>query len=550
MKRLAPPSQLLLLTGFLATACVYMFFLEPWGHDTWFHLQRLQDIENQFGRGELRAYFAENAAQGKGLPVWIYYSQWVYWPAMLLTSLGVGPLVALKLIYCVSLAVCCLGCYGLLRLDSSGDAAAFGTLLFLSSNYVIGEIFQRSAYAEFLSVALFPPLLVTLHSTLMHRHKWSALALVLLSSLMILFHPLSFMNAGYALVAFAAYTAIRWGVPYFQLMRLIPLFSLALALTAFYWLPAVIETKYVLGAEGVPTPLHETFLTLWRYLNFSGPTNLGFVLTVFAPAVAGSLLLRGQAADVPGIRTSWPLLAGIFIYVFLTLRVSEPLYDAVSLLASNLWVWRVLFPMILLVVIFTIANMPALPQRLRSNTILAGLAGLGVLQATVFILWNTAADISIRPVEIQMIERELLVESQRTDGFGIDEYLPQPRMLPRPDEECGPVESVVPQGQYEMRFLIASDDNACIHVPRYWNTRYTATIDDDAIPVYANEAGEILVVPQGRTGLLTLRFSRPTYVTFSMYLSAAAAMLLLIWVVGRVSRERLSRSTGAATDSG
>src|SRR5688572_6393012 len=81
----------LLLAGFVAVACIYMSFLEPWGHDTWFHLQRLQDVEQQLGRGQLRMHFAENAAQGKGIPVWVYYSQWVYLPALLPRSLGVSP---------------------------------------------------------------------------------------------------------------------------------------------------------------------------------------------------------------------------------------------------------------------------------------------------------------------------------------------------------------------------------------------------------------------------------------------------------------------------
>ena len=129
MPRPAAPSLLLLLTGFVAAACLYMFFLEPWGHDTWYHLQRLLDVEHQVGRGQFRMHFAENAAQGKGLPVWIYYSQWVYLPAMLLTSLGVSPLISLKLVYCALLVVCCVGC-----LSKATDlAATLGDLRYTST---------------------------------------------------------------------------------------------------------------------------------------------------------------------------------------------------------------------------------------------------------------------------------------------------------------------------------------------------------------------------------------------------------------------------------
>jgi len=533
MPRPAAPSLLLLLTGFVAAACLYMFFLEPWGHDTWYHLQRLLDVEHQVGRGQFRMHFAENAAQGKGLPVWIYYSQWVYLPAMLLTSLGVSPLISLKLVYCAFLVVCCVGCYRLFRLDTDDHAAAFGTLLFMTSNYVLGEVFQRSAYAEFLSVALLPLLLVALHRTVLHGDRSSGMTVVLLASLMILFHPLSFMNAGCAVVAYAAYTAIGARIPYRQLLRLVPLFSLALGLTAFYWLPAVIETRYVMGGEGVPTPLRDTFLTARRYLNFSSVTNLGFVLTVLAPVVGCCLLLRRHRTDPP-TRRFWPLVAGIIIYVFLTLRLSEPLYTHLPFLAANLWVWRVLYPLTLLVAIFVTTNLRALPPQLRSNRALGGLAGLAVLQAIVFTLWNSAEELSVRRLQTGEIEQTVAVESQLTGGFGIDEYLPQPRMLPSVGDKCPSVRSVLAAGPYEMSFTITPDDaDACIHVPRYWNTRYAAWIDGEAVPVYADAAGEIVIAPHGRNGVLTLRYTRPAYVTFSVFLSGAAALLLLIGVARR-----------------
>ena len=59
-----------LLLGFFIAVCVYLFFLEPWGHDTWYHVLRLLDVASQFEDGRYYVHFASNAAQGKGLPVW------------------------------------------------------------------------------------------------------------------------------------------------------------------------------------------------------------------------------------------------------------------------------------------------------------------------------------------------------------------------------------------------------------------------------------------------------------------------------------------------
>jgi len=520
--------HLTLLVGFVAAACVYIFFLEPWGHDTWYHIQRMLDIQHQLRAGTLYAHFAGNAAEGKGLPVWIYYSQWIYWPPILLKALGATTLVSLKIFYCVLLIVCCAGFYQLLRLHVERGTAAFGTLLFTTSNYVIGEIFQRSAYAELCSVAFLPFLLVAVHGTLRSSARRPMAALVLLAALMILAHPLSFMNAGLALLAYTVWVAFRWHVPVRRLLRLAILFLVALALTSFYWLPAVLETRYVLGAEGVPTPLEETFLTIPRYFKFYSILSLGFVLTAYAMAAAGSLLLRRSPEQtVPA--TTWPLAAGIIVYVFLTLRVSEPLYANVPLLASNLWVWRVLFPLTVLVVLFVFVNFRSLPGKLRGDVLLRGLALLAVLQGIVFVLFYTWSDLSTRRLGIEEINGELAKEMTRLEGFGIDEYLPQPRVLPRPPTACQQTTTVTIEDPADLAFRIPeSEASHCIHVPRYWNVRYAAYLNARRIPVFADAQGEILLLPEGQYGAADLRITRPWYVTFSAWLSGATLSLCLI----------------------
>jgi hypothetical protein len=528
-----------LVAGFVTAVCAYLFFLEPWGHDTWFHVLRLLDVAAQVEGGRYHLHFASNTAQGMGLPVWIYYSQWIYWPPMLLMFLGASPLVALKIVYCGLLIVCTTGCYLLLRVESDKNMAAFGTLLFVTSNYVIGEISQRSAYAEFWSVAFLPLLLLAINWYVLGRKRGAAVAVVLLAALMILAHPLSFMNSGWALAAYAIYLRTRTGVPTRQLAGVVLQLVLALALTAFYWLPAVIETPYVLGAGGVPTPIEETFLDLRRYLNFSGPTNLGPVLTVLVPAVAAYVLIRGDSHEGTGHLSSWPLLAGVLGYVFLTLRISEPLYSNVPLLESNLWVWRVLFQVTLLAVVFVTPRLRVLPSRVLNRRNFAIVAAICVLQAAAFILWNTAGYLSIRAIELSETLSQLENERIRTKGFGVDEYLPSPGLQTRVGSQCRSFRNVQSVGAYELTFQIApSDADVCIQIARFWNTRYAAWVAGERIPVYADTEGEIVIVPGGRAGVAELRYTRPSYVTIAAWTSAAAGLTLLMLVAASVARRR------------
>jgi hypothetical protein len=266
-----------------------------------------------------------------------------------------------------------------------------------------------------------------------------------------------------------------------------------------------------------------------RYLNFSGITNLGFVLTGLVPFVAACLWLRRGQPQVPAARTSWPLLAGIAVYVFLTLRVSEPIYTAVPFLESNLWVWRVFFQMSLLAVVFVTANLPALPPRLRSDRAFGAIALVAVLQAAALVAWNTWTELSPRRVGLDEIRAEVARDAEDEEGFGVDEYLPQPRVVPRTPSNCRLIRPVAPQGLYEFALEIgAADAGTCIHVPRYWNVRYAAWIGGVATPVYGDEAGEIVVAPGGQTGTLIVRYTRPSYVTASTFVSLAAAALLVL----------------------
>lgn len=523
-----------LLISFMAAACVYMLFLEPWGHDTWFHLQRLLDVRDQVAAGQQRLVFAENAAQGKGIPVWIYYSQWIYWPALFLTWLGLSPLLALKFIYATFLAVCCVGCYRLLRLHAGEELATFGTLLFMTANYVIGEVLIRSAYAEFLSVAWLPWLLLMLHRSTIADGIGPRASVALLTALMVLAHPLSFMNSGIAVASYAGFLAVSQRAAWPRLLAVVPWFALGLALSAFFWLPAVIETRYVMGAEGVPTPLSATFLSPLSFINFSGIRNLGFVLTGVLPLLAYHLWRWRNQRDMPrGVR-SWPLVAGTMAYALLTLRISAPLYETVPMLASNLWVWRVFFQMTLLAVVFIVVNFSALPARLRADRwmILAG--AVGVLQAAAVVAWNSAEHLSTRALALSEIEAEVARERTVSQGFGIDEYLPQLRHLTGPTDPCADVVTVALQDPRRIQFPVdTAVAGRCLHIPRYWNVRYVASVDGEPIPVYGDARGEILLVPGDRSGVLVLELGRPPYVTAATAVSVVALGLLLVGLVRR-----------------
>ena len=196
----------LLLAGFVAVACIYMSFLEPWGHDTWFHLQRLQDVEQQLGRGQLRMHFAENAAQGKGIRVGLLLA--VGLPAGAVAAFARCQSAHLAQDRLLRLSDCSLrGCYRLLKREAdsySGIRDASLRDLELRHRRDLPAVGVRRVSKR----RAAPLLLVALQRTLLRQNRRAPAALVLLATLMILFDPLSFMNAGYAIAAYAVYVVV------------------------------------------------------------------------------------------------------------------------------------------------------------------------------------------------------------------------------------------------------------------------------------------------------------------------------------------------------
>jgi len=198
-------------------------------------------------------------------------------------------------------------------------------------------------------------------------------------------------------------------------------------------------------------------------------------------------------------------------------------------------------------VILVIDNLQLLPQWLRSDRVIGAVAGLAVLQAAIFVVWRTAPDLSIGRTDPQKIESIVAQGSLQMEDFGVDEYLPDVRKIPGPGEACRDLRSISPAGRYELSFEIAAGDaDACIHIPRFWNVRYAASIDGEATPVYANADGEILIVPAGQHGRFDLRLTRPAYVTGSMLLSGVAAALFLLGAAWSLVSAPGSMRSGAA----
>ena len=510
------------------------------GYDLGIHLFRAWDTGAAFAEGDFSLYLSPNAGSGKGFPIYGFYSQWIYVPPFLGQQLGLSLLHALKASGALFLLIAVLGFYRLTRLHMPRADSLFGTLLFVTANYVLGELMVRWAYAELAAFAFLPWVLWALGSFLRSGRRLFWIAAVLFGAAMILAHPLSFMNSGPAFAGYVSFTVLSFNKE--QRLKTTEARLVAegagwmgatLGLSAFFWFPALIEKAYVLGPKGLNFQYWESFPEFSRFLNPAELLGPGPVLAViFGLWILWTLKDFSKAARNPA---TLGLGVPALLYFFLVHPLSRPIWDAVETLQANIFVYRLLFPACLLVVLWILTTKDSMLETSSLKAPLRGrismLVAVAVVVQSGFFLWHHSIEHLTRP---HMTDRDVaaVVDDfrQRDRDWGVREYLPARlssiMVTPQCRTEAEP--SWVRKESEGMQVQLPRPVGSCaLHLPYLWNIRYQAFDDNgEPIPVRADGQGEILLFPD-RVTRFRVELVTPLYAVGAQILSWSTLIFLL-----------------------
>ncbi|GEM_PF-3163391 len=382
-----------------------VFLSQGTGHDLSQHLAYFDEAFLAWSRGQ-RAFLTERVFQGGGLPVFFFYSQWIYIPAALFRLFGAAPYFALKLSFAAVFAAQVLGArvlVGFFRPESERAAAC--VLLFAGSNYFAGEFFQRFAFAETMGYAACIWGLFFALRTIRLPATRDVVALAFFLSVAVLLHPISFAYFLLGAVPFLVFVARgRFGAAALASFALAG--AVCVCATAFHWLPILIERGEVTGSV---MDFRDSFMGWGDYFSLSRFWSAG---PVTAAAFVGSalLLLRGHPD-----RRAYGALAACSVYLFMMNPASEPLH--VSYLADSQLVWRMLSPLCLFTAILAACVLPERGKDDPARTRLWHAAP--ILQSLIFLSISASPAIFLDgpppgPADF----------ARRTEGVGVAEFLP------------------------------------------------------------------------------------------------------------------------------
>ncbi len=521
-----------------------------------------------FTSGQFPPRWMPDAAYGYGLPYFTYYASFSTQVAALLKLYGFSYVLAIKLAQALALLTGAVGLYGWLR-GSGADqpAAGLAAAAYTFAPFHLVNVYIRGdSLAELWAMGLFPVLLWAAQRVLAQPAPGRAFALAAAVATLVCTHNISALN----FLPFLGIYVILGGAGRGWRPLGVSLAALAwgLALSAFFWLPALREGGFVqLGdlTQGYffygnhfrdadllqATPLFDYTST---------PFSLGLAQTLAAAAGALALLVRAWRRR----RWAWSdlfLLGGLAVATLMITPWSRPVWEAVPLLGYTQFPWRFLS----IQAVFTAALTGALvdgegtprpgwhwPAALALAALLA-LAGLGGLR----LQFVPLADTEVTAERLNLYEYFTTAVGNTVNA----EYLPA-AVVPRPFTSetllgrppglkaltgTAEGERLSRAGARETwRVSVAGDQPAAVAVPTYWWPGWLAEVDGQPAATRAADGlGWIVVdVPPGTHTLTVWLGWTPLRAGAEVFSAAALVLPLAVFALRR--RWRWPRVSGRA----
>ena len=244
--------------------------------DGMIHLYRLFELDRALREGILFPRWFPLSGYGYGLPVFNYYPPLAYYLAEIFNLLGAGYIGAIKLLIVACLLIAAFAMFFFAR-DLIGDAPAFvASVAFAHLPYTLSDAYVRGNFPELLALSLIPLALFTFRRAFETGTTRAMIFAALAFAAIVLAHHLTAMQFAGLLLAYLIWLFIFESRSKTFVLRRSPVVGFAiilgLALSAFYWLPALAELNLALVGPG----------SLARFL----VSRLVTLADFFAPALA------------------------------------------------------------------------------------------------------------------------------------------------------------------------------------------------------------------------------------------------------------------------
>lgn len=332
----------------------------PLTHDSQNHLARFASYYLSLKDGQIPPRWSDNLNNGFGYPVFNFNYPLANIVAAPLIVVNLSVQNSMKVQIFVTLVLGFLGSYLWLRQYFRMVSSFVGSIYYSLSPYVLTLIYVRGVIGENWAYALFPWMLWLIDKNLVQKKNfnWFQVGLALVGGIFLLSHNIMVLLGTPVLLVYALYKVRSNPV---DIKKLLIPSVLALMLSMFFWLPAMMEKKYtVLDQARVNLEYTNHFLRpgqlLFSGLDFGfsriGPVDgihmgigwLGLLILLI------SLVVFCRNKFRP--RYLFYLTVFLICIVLLTLQLTQRLWELTPFLSYVQFPWRMMFFVPLAVTIF------------------------------------------------------------------------------------------------------------------------------------------------------------------------------------------------------
>lgn len=327
-------------------------------------IARLFLLDSAIKGGQFPPRWVDQLGFGFGYPLFIFYPPLVYYVGEAFHLLGFSLIDSVKLVFFSSILFSALAIYILVKELWGRLEAVVAAIFYMLLPYRAIDIYVRGAMAESFSF-VFPPLIIwslyLLRKT--NDKKYIYFSAIFLSLLMIT-HNLIFLPFTIILALFLVFLTFqknKYKLIYCK--NVAKSFILALCLSAFFWLPAIIEKKYtivdsLLLVNLASYSIHFVYpQQLWNWPWGFGGSSSGLsdgisfkigklhVLLSFISAIISTAYFFLKSKSKNSRQNSLLVLSVFILFVFsafMTTYYSKSIWDILSPLSYLQFPWRYL----------------------------------------------------------------------------------------------------------------------------------------------------------------------------------------------------------------
>jgi hypothetical protein len=238
------------ILSLLSVVCCSPLLNGDWygSHEALRPIARVLGAYHEVVAGDLYPRWVSTAYLGKGAPLLNFYPPAFSLLAAYAFALGAPLLVAMKSLICLLFFVGALGTYLWVRRHLGHFAGLVAAILYLFAPYHFVDLYVRGAMAEFASLAPLPFLFLGIDLLLERLSVRGLACLAFASAGIVLSHFLGALMVAPFATAYAVVRALHERGGWAALGRVAAGGVLGASISAFYWLPALLELD-ALSAE-------------------------------------------------------------------------------------------------------------------------------------------------------------------------------------------------------------------------------------------------------------------------------------------------------------